>query len=496
VKEPNIVGNRADSVCRSSSRRRQALTVSLAVAAVWALGIWTGGCTSDPANPLGAGQLDDYIDTTLAFVDIRALEMFSGLQVNDPEMPVSAQQTLYLGSENGTSTSLLVNFDFGAIDATVYPDSLFTAANIKNVFFSLTKLNPYGGFADSLLVTCDTVSGVCDTITVVYRESEGPRELYYFVHQLEAPFDPADFTAFPAAVPAYDPVILVRDFHLPVESDLPRLKMYEEDIIAWHAAAAPVGLLVQLGPLSDPGLVGFASGELTRFSEVPLDVVGTISGPNLIIEFEDQHTYPNLLIGPADDTTVFEEVFPAPTSPLAASDGFVLRTGLRSYPALRFDLSVLPANALINRAVLSVANDTSLSYGPAFSVMVSEVVPSVMDVSDHQMDVATMGDDTRVFPLKFRSNLRPLVDTVIEFDITAGIRRAINRVTPETRGFLLSGIEDPSVFPFGGLPPDVTRPGFYYREMHFKGWNDPDLSQRPFIRVWYSVVDDLSGGGK
>jgi len=91
---------------------------------------------------------------------------------------------------------------------------------------------------------------VCDTVTVVYRVGDGPRELYYFVHQLDAPFDPADYGDYPTVVPPHDPVILVQDFHLPVESDLPRLKMFEEDIVTWHATGAPVGVLVQLGPLS------------------------------------------------------------------------------------------------------------------------------------------------------------------------------------------------------------------------------------------------------
>jgi len=242
--------------------------------------------------------------------------------------------------------------------------------------------------------------------------------------------------------------------------------------------------------------VGFASGDLTKFSEVPLDVVGTISGPNLIIEFEDQQTYPNLLIGPAEDTTVFENVYPAVETALQAMDGFFLRTGLRSYPALRFDFSNLPANALINRAVLSVVNDTSRSYGPAFSIMVSEIVPEVMDAADHTMDVVTMGDDTRIYPLGFRGNLRPRVDTVIEFDITAGMRRTVNQVTSGTRGFLLSGVEDSGVFPLGGRPPDVTKPGFYYRQMHLFGLADADPARRPFLKIWYSVVEDLSGGGK
>ena len=481
--------------------RRRAQLAALLVVLVWAVALLVGGCTSDPASLVGAGLIDNEIDETLANMEILTIESFAGIRVNNTlrELPLgrelTEQEALYLGSEANTQTSFMANFEFSDIDESIYPDELFTAENIKNVFFSLTKLNVYGAFDDSLKITCDGNTGECDTVTVVYPVGDNPQELYYFVHELAVPFVPEDYNDYPAVVPDFDPTIIVRDFHLPVEGDLPRLPMFEADFLGWYEAGTPVGILVQLGPLSDPGLVGFASGDLITFSEIPLDAVGTIPGPNLIIEFEDQ-SIPNLLIGPADDTTVFEDVAPAAETAAEAGDGFMLRTGLRSYPAIRFDLAQLPANVLVNRAVFSVTNDTSTSYGPEFSIMVSEIVASVMDDPSRVMDVVTILDSTRVYPLGFRANLRPKEDFVIEFDITTGIRRAVNRVNEEPRGFLLSGVENRGVFPFGNLPPDLTRPDFYYRQMNLLGLDDPDPQHRPHLKIWYSVVDELTGGGQ
>ncbi len=469
--------------------RRNLLLLALAVTLFWSAALLVGGCTSDPANLVGAALIDSRIDTTLALVEITAVEAFSGIKVSDANEKITESQTLYLGTEKNTKASFIVNFDFTDIFTDEYPEEIFTEENIKTVKLSLTKLVPYKAIYDSILIDPDTG----DT-TTVHVSTGQPLDLIYFVHELDEAFDPLDFENFPASVPPFNSAIINQDFQIPNTSSEVFLNLYVSDFLRWVNGRTKIGLLFRLGDQSDPGLVGYASNELTTFSEVPLLAVGTIVAPDLIVDFADQDI--NLQVPPAEDTTVFEEVDTVPQTAPAAADTFVLRTGLRSYPAIRFDLANLPTNALINRAVLSVTNDTSSSYGPEFSVMISEIVGDVMDDPSYSLDVSTVLDSTRVYPLSFRSNLRAKEDFVIEFDITTGIRRAVNRVNEEPRGFLLSGVEDKFVFPFGNLPPDLTQPGFYYRQLNLLGLNDPDPQHRPHLKIWYSVINDLSGGGQ
>ncbi len=467
--------------------RRRAVLLALGVALIWTGALLVSGCTSDPSSLVGAGLIDNRIDSTLVNVDIAAVEMFAGIRVDNPDIALSAQQALYLGTEADTRASFLVNFDFSDIFTDEFPAELFAVDSIQSIKLNLTKLLPYKAARDSIYITDDG-----DTLTILVPTGQ-PLELIYFVQELQEPFDPLLFEDYPATVPAFLPPSIIEEVTA-VTGLEPSFNLFDGDVLRWVRAGAKIGLLVRLSDQSDPGLVGFASGELTTFSEVPDLAVGTVVGPEIIINFRDRSL--NLQIPPAEDVTVFEEVEAAAETAVEAADGFLLRTGLRSYPALRFDLSALPANALINRAVLAVTNDVSKSYGPAFSVLVSEVVAGVMDDPAHLMEVATVLDSAQVYPLTYRGNLRPDTDSEIEFDITTGIRRAVNRVNAEERGFLLSGVESKSVFNLGNIPPDVTNPDFYYRQLNFLGLNDPDPQHRPHLRVWYSVVDELSGGGR
>lgn len=477
----------SERIFRPARRRRLLLPVVIVLA--WSVILLAGGCTSDPANLVGAGQVDNQIDTTLALIEVSALESFAGLQVEDQSQRIPDLETLYMGTAKNTKASFIVNFDFSDIFSEEFPEELFTLENIKTVKINLTKFLPYKAAGDSIVVNPDTG----DTTTVSVSTGQ-PLDLYYFVNELIEPFDPLDYESAPKDLPPFDPTIINLDFQLPNTAMEPSLKLTVSDFLRWVDEGTKIGLVFRLGDLSDPGLVGYASSELTTFSEVPPLAVGTIPGPDIVVDFASEEV--NLQVAPSEDTTVFEEVDTVPGTAAAAADSFVLRTGLRAYPAIRFDLSALPTNALINKAVLSVVNDTSTSYGPEFSVMISEITASTMDTPPVPFDVATIADSTRVYPLSFRSNLRAKQDFVIEFDITTGIRRAVNRVNEEPRGFLLSGVEDKFIFPFGNLPPDLTGPSFYYRQLNLLGFDDPVPEHRPRLRIWYSVIDELSGGGQ
>ena len=474
--------------------RQRALLAALVIAAVWSAGLLlVGGCTSDPLSAVGSGLVDDRIDSTLLELKMVTIDAFSGIQVDDDAVSLVEQQTVYMGTEANTQASLLINFDFGDIVSDDYPLELFDRDNIQTVKLSLTKLLPYSARKDSVLY--DEITGEVDTI---YRVPTGqPLDLRYFVFELQAPFDSLTYTTYPAAVPSYNGAALNSDFTESKEGEEPTLSLYVDDLVRWVTTGAEVGIMVQLGDQSDPGLVGFASRDLksTYYSEIPVVAVGTIPGPNLIVTFEAGAD--PLLIRSDADVTAYEQVDTAPTTVAEAADRFILRTGLRSYPAIRYSLDALPPNAIVNRAVLTVTNDNSTGYGPEFSVVVSEIVDTVMDNTDRRLDVSGLKDERDVYTLEFRDNLRPDVDQVIEFDVTEALQRAVNGVTAETRGLILTGVE--TKVPFLGtrrIPPDVTLPGFYYRQMNFRGLADPDPASRPFLRVWYSVINDLTGGGE
>lgn len=463
-------------------RQWRLLPATWVVAWVVVAAMLGAGCTSDPANPVGAGFIDSQIDSTLVSVELVAMEAFSGIRAENPDVKIHQQQSLFLGTEPDTRTSFLVNFDFSDFLGTEFPEDIYNLENIKTVKFSMTKLTVY-----ALDIEDPEEKADLDT----------PQELKFWINEIAEPFDPVDYESFPTVAPTPIGPFLTKDVDVPVTGSEPTLAMFPEDLMKWITAGTKVGMIVRLSDDTPEGLVGFASRDLIQFSQVPLLAQGTIVAPEIIVEFNDATLIRQIV--PSEDTTVFEAVSPAPETIDEAADTFVLRTGLRSYPAFRFDMSVLPDNALINRAVLTVVNDTASSFGPVFSVAISEITAELMDnpygtPPSGDMNVALMGDDSRVYPLTFRSNLLTKLDYTIEFDITTGVRRAVNLVNEEPRGFILSGIDDASVFPFLSRPPDVTTPDFYYRQMNFFGFEDPDKA--PKLKIWYSVIDDLSGGGQ
>lgn len=465
-----------------------ALISSLAMLSVVLL--YSGGCTSDPASTVGFGLIDNGIDETLVSLEISAVVAFSGIRVNNKDVEIYEQEVLYVGEEIDTKTMFMANFDFSEAISPEIPLEAWTVDNIQSVNLLLKKFAVYATEEEDEEEEAGAVLAAGDQ-----RAGAFPDSLIFFLNELEAPFLEEDYLDYPAVVPPFDPTLINQDFNEPNGDNEPRILMFDTDVIRWATAGEEVGVLIRTGPATAPGLVGFASEDLTKFSELTGALqVGAAIGPTIAINFASPDTI--ILLRPVADTTIYEAVAPVSETIAEASDGFLLRTGLRSYPAIRFDLAQVPENALINRAVLSVTNDTSSSYGPEFSVMISEIVAEVMDDPSLTLEAFDLGDSTKVYPLTYRSNLRAKEDYVIEFDITTGIRRAVNRVNEEPRGFLLSAIEDPTIFPFGLRPPDVTGPDFYYRQLNFLGFTDPDPELRPVLKIWYSIVDELSGGGK
>lgn len=434
--------------------------VCVAVCAILAL---TSGCTSDPPNGVGRDLDPDPIDVVLQPLSVDQLQTYSALDVDDTELPVSRRQVLYLGSQGGTSSSILVNFDFGDIFTEDYPESLFTAEHIKTVKLSLTMLEFYA------------VADTADT-----NNTEAVAQVFYNIHQLEAPFDS---TAFPGPVPPFSGVELSQDPSAEYGAE-PLIPLYEQDFLDWLQAGQVVGLLIEPDSRSEPGLVGYGSRELSIYGELQDVAVGTVVAPNFVVAFEDVEI--NFLLPPVADTSTFHEIGQAP---LSVQDGFIMRTGLRSYPALRFDFSALPPDAYINRAVFCVANDTLASFGPLQSLVVCELDTTFFDAPLGAMTLQELEDE--VYTVTGMTSVDPRNDADLRFDVTQAVQRIVNGVYTGTRGLVLTAGEDfaPN-YDQGSVDPD-----FYVGQFRFHGLSAAD-SLRPRIEVTYSLDGDVAGGAR
>lgn len=431
------------------------------------------GCTSDEPNVVGTALVTDRLDTVLVALGMEQITRYSALRVENPDIPVHRQEVLYIGEQAGTrSGSLIANYDFDIEFTADYPETLFTAENIKSVKFSLTKLKFYSATLDA-------------------NAKGQPVDLYYHVQVMEAPFDSTAYENYPVQTPAGVGPFLNSDFDTPNNSSEPLLPFWDAtDLLGWIEGKEKVGIIVTFGALSDSGLVGFASRELSHFNEVDDLAVGTIVAPNFVVEFQD-NTILNFLLGPYTDTCTFEQV---PEPPADVDSGFLLRTGLRSYPALLFDFSGLPPHAFINRALLSVTNDTTISFGNLSAISVLEWDLARFGDPFRTMNLDELDDpnDYYSFHVTGQASLDPTYNETIQFDVTQAVLRIINQVYPGTRGLILTGGEN--FFPEGRFT--SISPDFYYREFRFMGAAAADQTQRPQLKITYSIVSDLDLEGE
>lgn len=437
--------------------------------------LWMGGCTSDSADGVGAGLVDTELTEVLVPLLAQDVANYGPIQVEDPALPLHRQQVLYLGSQGGVASRMVMNYDFADIFSADYPDTLFTAERIKSVKLSLTKLSFYGGMRRLIDTDGDTT----------YVNSGQPLDLYYTVQQLSAPFDSTAFVGYPNTAPPYGGPAINSDFLIPIQDNEPFLRMYEQDFLEWLEARQSMGLIISLGAGSDPGMIGFAARELVRYSELDDVRVGTVVAPNLVVEFEDS-TIPNFLLAPFSDTSTFETVPPAPEDP---AGGFVVRTCLRSYPALDFDFSALPDDVLINRAVLRLTNDTDLSFGNSEAIVVSEfseekIIAAPLTMTPDELTAAS-------YLITGQVSLDPTKVRHLAFDVTTLVQRIVNNVYADERGLVLAAAEDA----FTTYDLSLVDPDFYFNEFRFFGTTAAD-SLRPRLEVTYSHYDERLGGGR
>ncbi|MBM4129437.1 hypothetical protein FJ250_00190 [bacterium] len=445
------------------------MTASRPAAALLAAGLaaWLAGCTSDLPNRVGSGLVDDDLDQSLIQLLAADVTTCRPLAVQDPAVPVHRQQVLYLGEQEGTRSRILANYDFADIGDETHPHTLFTAANIRSVKLSLTKLSHYGD------LTRITAGG--DTVAL---------DLYYEIRQLTAPFDSTLYAGYPGALPPTGTTILNQDANVPTPGNEPFLRLFESDFLAWVDAGAVVGLEISLGAASDRALVGYAARELLRYSELDDVAVGTVVAPNFVVEFED-NSIVNFLLPPVADTSTFHEVG-AP--PAGATDGILLRTCLRSYPAFDFDFSALPDDVLINRAVLRLTNDRDVAFGNDEAVVVAEI-DSTKLAAAAALPLAEM--TAACYVITGQASLDPTVSRHLEFDVTTLVQRLVNDVYAGPRAIVLAAGED--AFPNYDLA--AVDPDFYFTEFRFLGTAAAD-SLRPRLQITYSRRSERLGGAE
>lgn len=457
------------------ARRSMAWVLPAAVLLAAALGTGMLGCSSDLPNRVGSGLVDDELDETLVTLLADEVTAYGALPVNDAAVPTHRQQVLYLGEQGGTASRILLNYDFSDIFTDDHADTLFDAEHIKSVKLSLTKLSHYSGLSSE-----EDEEG--NPVTV---PSGQPLDLYYEVRQLAAPFDSLQYAGYPGALPAAGAEILNSDAAEARQETEPLLRLSEDDFIGWLDSRSVVGLVISLGASSDEGLVGYAARELQRYAELDDVAVGTIVAPNLVVEFED-NTILNFLLPPVADTSTFHAVGAPPAS---AADGLMLRTCLRSYPALDFDFSALPGDILINRALLRLANDQSTAFGNAEAIVVAEIDSTRLAAAPAALTTSELAAATYI--ITGQTSLDPTDVRHLAFDVTTLVQRLVNGVYDGPRGLVLAAGEDAySTYDLTSVDPD-----FYFGEFRFFGTAAAD-SLRPRLEITYSRREERLGGAE
>jgi hypothetical protein len=422
------------------------------------------GCTSDDPNEVGSGLTSISLDETLVALPLREVTQFSALDIEDDKVAFKHHQALYLGSQAGNASAILVNFDFDDIFSEEFPDTLFTPGKIQTVKFGLQMLKFYG---NPRLEISGTDTTTFPVPTIVYRVSELAGG---------APFD----TTLTAPIPLPDRELAF--IQEGTDASQPLLSLDKNLFLSWVATGGIRGFIVEAGPGSDPGLIGYGSRNLRYFSQIDDVGVGTVVAPRFVVNFGDEEI--NFLLPPMADISTFNDLTTPPTD---GAGTILLRTSLRSYPALLFDFTGLPPEAYINRAVLRLTSDTAVSFGNLTTLVVSELDSIYFTEPAGQMTLSQVG--ARVYQTSGLTNVDPYRVVTMDFDVTQYVQRRVNRVYSGTRGLIVTADED---F-FSSFDLNVTDPDFYFNEFHFLGTAAAD-SLWPHLRVTYSTTGGLEGG--
>jgi hypothetical protein len=434
------------------------------------------GCTSDDPNGVGRGLTDIALDSTLVPLTMRVPNHYGALDVTNSARPLDQDEVLYLGEDDGDASSILVTFDFSDLPNDIWTADLLQADNIVSVRLQLQMLTWY--FPNHNI-------DVADSLPLPERYWPGAQK-FYDVHVLDAPLDTL---AYPGPEPAHSPLLINDNPELQGASGPIFVSLAVPVVANWIASRGRVSIIVREGLGSQPGLLGFASKEMAHGgSTLPTLRPDASLGPTLIIDTEQfpeslPDSLSNLVVRPAADVSTWHAVEAAPAS---IADGLLFRTHLRSYPALGFDLSTLPANVRINRAELTLVTDTTRTTGPAHVLVASEVRPEFVPPGVTSVLLSDL--EPEVFVVNGRTGLDPQDDAsdVIAIDVTSSVQRFLNGAYEGSRTFLLT--EGESFLTGYRTNPS---PDFWFRRRFFYGTADPDSTHRPRLKILYSRQNEL-----
>ncbi len=444
---------------------RLALLACLVVVVFLGGGGLLSGCTSDLPNEVGTGLIDSEIDVVLAPLILEDIEIYKDKNISEADLPLAEQEVLYLGSQGGNSSSILLNYDFATVYTDSFPESAWTHGNIINVKLRFLMLEYYGhlrpGEGDS--------------------KSDKALAKIYNVFELDDEFDPA---AFPGPLPDQGELNINIDDD-PTDAEYLEIRLRVSSFLSWVNAGITQGLVVSEGPGSNQGLSGFSSREMLHPASSLIDYQEDTSvAPVLLVHFA--HNDSVYILEPWADTSTFHEISQAPT---VADDGIMMRTCLRSYPMLRFDFSTLPPNAFINRAVLSVTNDTTASFGNLQALVISEINTDNVGVPGDSMPLADL--EGAVYQISGMVNLDPKLNEHLEFNVTTAVQRIVNNVYEGERAFIMTAGED--FFPSYDI--DAMDPDFFFTQFSFYGTSDAVAdSLRPKLKISYTQMNAIEGG--
>ncbi|MFO7654739.1 MAG: hypothetical protein R6X25_13085 [Candidatus Krumholzibacteriia bacterium] len=439
------------------------------------------GCSSDDPGPVGLDLVDTSLDTVLRPLLITEVLGYDPLQVDSTDLPYDQQQVLWLGEDDERASSILLNYDFDAIREAGWVDSLVTVQNISRVYLRLQLLNPY---VARLSANPDTVLPSQNL------------EKSYRLQELAEPFDPG---AYPGPEPAAASGSLVSSVAEPAGSVI-RLDISPARFVEWYARGGSIGFMLgeNVGGGSEPGLIGFAAIDLQSRNYDLLDrtalgdttLGGTVTvGMSIVTEFLDEGENEDafLVLVPTADVSTLHRL---PEPPLTMADGFMLRTHVRSYPALLFDLSTLPPNVLINRARLMVANDPGRARGPQpEGIVVGELDASLLQGERPQVTLSVLQQD--VEEISGQSRLTPELSGALAFNVTRSVQRHVNGAYEGTRAFLLYA---PETFSASAYRTSLSYgPDLLLQRFWFHGADAPSDSLRPQLRITYTRNDAIGG---
>jgi hypothetical protein len=448
---------------RAGGRRATAFAAAAATAAF----LW--GCTSDEANPVGA-TVPGEISLNPPITDVFTGYARSGVvAVVNQARHFDKSEVLYLGRQDGEASSILARYDFSTL-----PDSLFAGAVIDDQTITDVRLRLFRTLA---YAEPDTV----------YEDAPAPllpvNPLKRFrVYSLAEPFDVA---AYPGPEPATGALLAtLEDQGNTIFIDLP-----VGSFLDWYENGQD-GLLIGEGDGSEPGLIGYASVDMSRLGYNEIDRVGagTAVGPTITVGYattaNPAFADTSFVFKPTADVSTFHVLNPAIED---FGENIEVQTHLRRMPWFFPDLSALPDGVLINRAVLrlSVAEGT---FGINESFSLHEVPLSLLADRD-TVTLAELDENSLTITGQTNVDLAALLagdSQWIGFDVTSTVQRWANGVFDEETVFLLTASEK-----FAGYTTSGSYDaGFYLGRYLFAGSDDAAL--RPHFEITYTL---FSGGG-